>query len=48
MADPAGRGLRAAPRRGLTSPEPVRTPHGPTATPNLAPEPGTPDKPHNR
>ena len=25
MADPAGRGLRAALRRGLTSPEPVRT-----------------------
>ena len=31
------RGLRAARRRGLTSPEPVSTPHGPTATPTPPP-----------
>ena len=37
-----GRGLRPARRSGLTSPEPVRTPHGPTATPNPAPEPRNP------
>jgi hypothetical protein len=48
MAQPSRRGLRAARRSGLTSPEPVRTPTAPTATPNPAPEPGTPDKPHNR
>jgi hypothetical protein len=32
MAEPLGRGLRAARRSGLTSPEPVRTPDGPAAT----------------
>jgi hypothetical protein len=29
MAQPLGRGLRAARRSGLTSPDPVRTTHGP-------------------
>ena len=48
MAQPSRRSLRAARRRGLTSPEPVSTPTAPPATPNPAPEPGTPDKPHNR
>ena len=43
-----GRGLRPARRSGLTSPEPVRTPHGRHGHPNPAPEPGTPDKPQNR
>ena len=42
------RRLRPARRSGLTSPEPVRTPTAPTATPNPVPEPGTPDKPQNR
>jgi hypothetical protein len=32
MADPARRGLRPARRSGLTSTDPVRTRHGPTAT----------------
>ena len=48
MAEPLGRGLRAARRSGLTSPEPVRTPDGPRSHPNPAPEPGTQDKPHSR
>ena len=42
MAEPARRGLRAARRSGLTSPDPVRTPTAPTATPNPAPEPRNP------
>ncbi len=41
MAAPARRRLRPARRSGLTSPDPVRTRHGPTATPNPVPEPGT-------
>ena len=48
MAEPLGRGLRAARRSGLTSPEPVRTPTAPAATQNPVPEPGTLDKPQNR
>ena len=32
MAEPLGRGLRAARRSGLTSPEPVSTPTAATAT----------------
>ena len=48
MAEPLGRRLRAARRSGLTSPEPVRTPTAPAATPNPVPEPGTQDKPHSR
>ena len=48
MAQSLGRGLRAARRSGLTSPDPVRTLTAPTATPNPSPSPGTPDKPHNR
>src|SRR5580692_2793120 len=37
MAQPARRGLRAARRRGLTSPDPVRTPTAATATRTLTP-----------
>jgi hypothetical protein len=48
MAEPPRRGLRAARRSGLTSPEPVSTPTAATATPTPAPEPGTQDKPHSR
>jgi hypothetical protein len=48
MAEPLGRGLRPARRSGLTSPEPVRTPHGPTATPNPHPRARNQDKPHSR
>jgi hypothetical protein len=33
---------------GLTSPDPVRTRHGPRRPPEPAPEPGTPDKPQDR
>ena len=48
MAEPVGRGLRAARGSGLTSPEPVSTPTAPAATQNPALEPGTPDKPHSK
>ena len=48
MAEPLGRGLRAARRSGLTRPEPVRPPTAPAATQNPVPEPGTQDKPHTR
>jgi hypothetical protein len=48
MAEPLGRGLRAAPGSGLTSPEPVSTPTAPAATQNPVPDPGTQDKPHSR
>ena len=48
MAEPLGRGLRAARRSGLTSPEPVRTPTAPAATRTPSPSPGTQDKPHSR
>ena len=43
MAQPVGRGLRAARHSGLTSPEPVRTPTAPAATrtPSPSPEPRT-------
>jgi hypothetical protein len=43
MAEPLGRGLRAARRSGLTRPEPVRTPTAPAATrtPSRSPEPRT-------
>src|SRR5580700_1411891 len=37
MAQPARRGLRAARRSGLTSPDPVRTPPAATATRTLTP-----------
>jgi len=37
MAEPLGRGLRAAGRSGLTSPEQVRTPHGPRGHPEPRP-----------
>ena len=37
MAQPSRRSLRAARRRGLTSPEPVSTPTAPPATPNPGP-----------
>ena len=40
MAQPSRQRLRPAGRSGLTSPEPVRTPDAPAATPNHAPEPG--------
>ena len=46
MAEPVGRGLRAARRSGLTSPgtgDPRRPPGHPTPAPAR-----TPDKPHNR
>ena len=39
MAEPVGRGLRAARRSGLTSPEPVRTSDGPSGHPET-PDPG--------
>ena len=42
MAEPPRRGLRAARRSGLTSPEPVRTPDGPRGHPNPVPEPRNP------
>ena len=42
MAATSGRRLRAARRSGLTSPEPVRTPHGPHGHPNPDPEPRNP------
>ena len=48
MAEPLGRGLRAARGSGLISPEPVSTPTAPAATQNPVPEPGTQDKPHSR
>ena len=50
MAEPAGRGLRAARRSGLTSPDPVRTRTAPDGHPAPAPgpQPGTPDKPQSR
>ena len=48
MAQPPCRGMRAARRSGLTSPESVSTPTAATATLNPAPGPGTTDKPHNR
>ncbi len=48
MAEPLGRGLRAARGSGLTSPEPVSTPTAATATQNPVPEAGTQDKPQNR
>ena len=41
MAEPLGRGLRAARGSGLISPEPVSTPTAPAATQNPVPEPGT-------
>ncbi len=41
MAEPVRRHLRPARRSGLTSPDPVRTRLGRTATPNPVPEPGT-------
>ncbi len=37
MAEPLGRGLRAARRSGQTSPEPVSTPDGPATVPNPRP-----------
>jgi hypothetical protein len=47
MAQPLGSSLRAAHRSGLTSPDPVSSPHAATA-----PSPKTPaqdpDTPHNR
>ena len=42
MAEPVGRGLRAARRSGLTSPEPVRTPHGPHGHPEPRPRASNP------
>ena len=44
MAEPLGRGLRAACGSGLTSPEPVSSPTAPAATQNPVPEPGTQDR----
>ena len=42
MAEPVGRGLRAARRRGLTSPEAVRIPTAQAATPKPRPRPRNP------
>ncbi len=48
MAEPPPRGLRAARRSGLTSPDPVRAPTAATATRTPDPEPGTLGKPQSR
>ena len=46
---PVGRGLRPARHRGLTSPEPVRSPDGPRGHPEPpTPGPGPVDKPQNK
>ena len=42
MAEPVGRGLRAARGSGLTSPEPVSTPHQPRGHPEPLPRPRNP------
>jgi len=48
MAEPAGSGLRAARRSGLTRPEPVTHPHGRNGHPKPpAPGTGPVDKPQN-
>jgi hypothetical protein len=48
MGQPVRSRLRPARRSGLTSPDPVRTPHAHPGTHPQIPDRRTPDKPQNR